>query len=229
MHNVLLIERDERLLRERAHQLLLDGYEVYTAQADRQARLKLAAEPDAVVLCSADGDPHTLRLLRELRAAEVPGADARVPILAVGADDEASAVRWYRAGADVALPSRSSALLVAAGLEALARRVEVEGQRRSVRQIGNLRIDEKARVVQVNHRPVKMTRRQFDLLQTLSARPNEVITRAELTRRVWGFEPDMGSPRLVDGQASRVNRTLAQAGAEPRLQIVRGVGYRLTP
>lgn len=229
MQNVLIIESDERLLRERAHQLSLDGYEVHTARADRQARLKLAEKPDAVVLCKVDEGPQTLRLLRELRAGEVPGAEPRVPVLAVGADDESSAARLYRSGADVALPTRSSPLLVTAGLEALARRLDVEQQRRSVRRLGNLTIDDKARAVEVNHRPVKLSRLEFDLLHAMSSQPYDVISRADLTRRVWGFEPDTGSPRLVDTAAHRLNRKLEEAGAEPRLEVVRGVGYRLRP
>jgi DNA-binding response OmpR family regulator len=229
MQNVLIIERDERLLRERSHQLSLDGFDVQTAQSDRQARLKLADKADAVVLCNVDDGPQTLRLLRELRAGEIPGADARVPVLAVGADNESSAVRLYRSGADVALPTRSSPLLVAAGLEALARRLDVEQQRRSVRRLGNLMIDDKARAVQANHRPVKLSRLEFDLLQAMSSQPYDVISRADLTRRVWGFEPDTGSTRLVDTAAHRLNRKLQEAGAEARLEVVRGVGYRLTP
>lgn len=229
MQSVLIVESDDRTLRERAHQLSLDGYEVQTAQADRQARMKLASKPDALVLCDAGGGARTLQLLRELRAGEIPGADARVPVLAVGADGESSAVRLYRNGADVALPTRSSPLLVTAGLEALARRLDAEQQRRSVRRIGNVTVDDKARAVEVNHRPVKLTRLEFDLLQVTSSQAYDVISRADLTRRVWGFEPDLGSPRLVDAVASKLNRKLDQAGAEARLQVVRGVGYRLTP
>jgi DNA-binding response OmpR family regulator len=229
MQNLLIIESDERLLRERSHQLSLDGFDVQSAQTDREARLKLAEKADVVVLCGIDGGPLTLRLLRELRAGEIPGADARVPVLAVGADNESSAVRLYRSGADLALPTRSSPLLVAAGLEALARRLDVEQQRRSIRRLGNLTIDDKARAVQANHRPVKLSRLEFDLLAAMSSQPYDVISRAELTRRVWGFEPDTGSSRMVDTAAARLNRKLQQAGAEARLEVVRGVGYRLTP
>jgi DNA-binding response OmpR family regulator len=228
VQSVLIVESDERLLRERAHQLSLDGYEVQTAQADRQARLKLAEQPDALVLCDAGGGPQTLRLLRELRVGQIADADPRVPVLAVGADDESSAVRLYRSGADVALPTRSSPLLIAAGLEALAGRLDAEQQRRSLRRIGNLTIDYKARTAEANQRPIKLTRREFDLLRTASARPDEVISRADLIREVWGFEPDRGSPRLVDSAAHRLNRKLDDAGAEPRLEVVRGIGYRLT-
>jgi DNA-binding response OmpR family regulator len=214
MQTVLIIEAEEWLLRERAYQLTLDGYEVHTAQADRQARLKLADKPDAVVLCDVGGVAETLRLLRELRVGEIAGADPRVPVLAVSAVDETAAIRLYRAGADVAIPT-------------LAGRLDAEQQRRSVLRIGNLTIDYKARTVEANNRPIKLARREFDLLRAASARPAEVLTRAELTREVWGFEPDCATPRLVDSAAHRLNRKLQEAGAEPRLEVVRGIGYRL--
>jgi DNA-binding response OmpR family regulator len=227
VQTVLIIEAEEWLLRERAYQLTLDGYDVHTAQADRQARIKLADKPDAVVLCDVGGVAETLRLLRALRVGEIAGADPRVPVLAVSAVDETAAIRLYRAGADVAIPTRSSPLLVSAGLEALAGRLDAEQQRRSVRRIGNLTIDYKARTVEANNRPIKLARREFDLLRVATARPAEVLTRAELTREVWGFDPDCATPRLVDSAAHRLNRKLQDAGAEPRLEVVRGIGYRL--
>ena len=122
MRTVLIVEADDRLLRERADQLLMDGYEVDAASTAQAARIKLAEAPDALVLCSAGTAPESIGLLRELRAGAIPRADSRLPVLVVGADDDSAAVRYYRAGADVALPTRSSPLLVAAGLEALARR-----------------------------------------------------------------------------------------------------------
>ena len=115
--NVLLVETDELELRERTEQLLMDGYAVDSVSAVDQARVRLAEGPDALILCD---EPATIGLLRELRAGEIPRADSRLPVLVVGVDDDSAAVRYYRAGADVALPSESSGLLVAAGLEALA-------------------------------------------------------------------------------------------------------------
>ena len=100
--NVLLVETDELELRERIEQLLMDGYAVDSVSAVDQARVKLAESPDALVVSSG---PETIGLLRELRAGEMPRADSRLPVLVVGVDDDSAAVRYYRAGADVALPS----------------------------------------------------------------------------------------------------------------------------
>jgi DNA-binding response OmpR family regulator len=229
LRSVLIVEADDRLLRERADQLLMDGYEVHAASTAQAARIKLAAAPDALVLCSAGTAPESIALLRELRAGEIPRADSKVPALVVGADDDSGAVRYYRAGADVALPTRSSALLVAAGLEALARRTAGEQERRRMLRSGSLTVDCDARIAHVDDRVVNLSRLEFDLLQTLASQPQKTFTRAELTRRVWGYDPQAaGISRTVDSHAYRLRHKLEQAGAEPMVQTVRGVGWRLT-
>jgi DNA-binding response OmpR family regulator len=223
--SVLVVEADERLVRKRAEQLLMDGYEVDGVSAVDAARVKLAEGPDALVLCSG---PETIGLLRGLRAGEIPRADSRLPVLVVGADDDSAGVRCYRAGADVALPSQSSPLLVAAGLEALARRTG-ETKRCKVLRVGSLTVDCEARAAEVDSRPVRLTRLEFDLLQTLASQPHKAFTRAELTSDVWGYDPRAAGPsRTVDRHAHSLRHKLEQAGAEPMVQSVRGVGWRLT-
>ena len=222
--NVLLVETDELELCERTEQLLMDGYAVDSVSTIDQARVKLAEGADGLVLSSG---PETIGLLRELRAGEIPRADCRLPVLVLGVDDDSAAVRYYRAGADVALPSESSGLLVAAGLEALSRRVGPQETR--IVRVGSLTVDRDARAAQVDSRPVKLTRLEFDLLATLASEPRRTFTRAELTREVWGFDPQAAGPsRTVDSHADRLRQKLEQAGVEPMLQTVRGVGWRLT-
>ena len=229
MRSVLIVEADDRLLRERADQLLMDGYEVDTASTAQAARIKLAEAPDALVLCSAGTGAESIGLLRELRAGKILRADSKLPVLVVGADDDSAAVRYYRAGADVALPTRGSPLLVAAGLEALARRTAGEQERRRMLRVGSLTVDCDARVAEIDHRPVKLSRLEFDLLQTLATQPRKTFTRAEITRQVWGYDAQGAGPsRTVDSHAHRLRHKLEQAGAEPLVQTVRGVGWRLT-
>jgi DNA-binding response OmpR family regulator len=228
VHSVLIVEADERLLSERAEQLLMDGHAVDAVSAFEAARIRLAERPDALVLCNAGSGPETIALLRQLRAGEIARADPTLSVLVVGADDDSAAVRYYRVGADLALPSHSSPLLVAAGLEALARRTGAE-QRRQVVRVGSLTVDCDARTAEVDSRAVKLTRLEFDLLQTLASQPRKTFTRAELTREVWGYDPHVAGPsRTVDSHAHRVRQKLEQAGAEPMVQTVRGVGWRLT-
>lgn len=222
--NVLLVETDELELRERVEQLLMDGYAVDAVGAADQARVRLADRPDAVILCD---EAETIGLLRDLRAGEIGGADSSAPVLVVGVDDDSAAVRYYRAGADVALPSESSPLLVAAGVEALVRRASPPHTR--IVRVGGLTVDLDARTAQADGRAVNLTRLEFDLLATLAGEPRRTFTRVELTQQVWGYDSDAAGPsRTIHSHVHRLRHKLEQAGAESMVQTVRGVGWRLT-
>ena len=130
MQSVLIVESDERLLRERAHQLSLDGYEVQTAQAERQARLSSPRSPTRSCCATPGGGPRTLRCCESC----APGR-SRALTRACPCSPWApmTTPRRYVCTATARMsryPTRSSPLLVTAGLEALARRLDVEQQRR---------------------------------------------------------------------------------------------------
>lgn len=227
MHDILIIDSNDDSLTALGDQLLLDGYEVLDAHAERQARHHLAgSHPDAVILQTLDTPAKTLSLLRELRAGQLTGADPQVPVLTVGADSDHSAVRHYQAGADIALPPTASPLLITASLTSLERR-DPTNQRRMLRA-GNLTIDTTARTTTVAGAPVPLSRLEFDLLAALAAQPNRAYTKAELSQNVWGYASGAPPSRTLETHAARVRQKLQAAGAEPLVQSVRGVGYRLT-
>ena len=91
MASVLIVEADQRVLSERAEQLLMDGYQVDAVGTFEAARIKLADRPDALVLANAGSGPETIALLRQLRAGEIARADPALPVLALGADDDSAA------------------------------------------------------------------------------------------------------------------------------------------
>ena len=161
----------------------------------RRSQYRAGGQDQARSICSAWTAPESIGLLRELRAGAIPRADSRLPVLVVGADDDSAAVRYYRAGADVALPTRSSPLLVAAGLEALARRTAGEHERRRMLRVGSLTVDCDARVAEIDHRPVNLSRLEFDLLQTLATQPRKTFTRADSPDRCGNMTPRPPAPR----------------------------------
>jgi DNA-binding response OmpR family regulator len=229
MYNVLLVEADDLALRERGDELLIDGYEVLVAQTGAAARLRLAEAPDALVIGELEKPGASLALVRELRAGEVAHSDPRIPVLALGADSDHTAVRLYEAGADIALQSEASPLLLKGALEAALARGGGNGQGRRLLRCGALLVDCDARVASVGDHSVELTRIEFDLLQTLAAEPHRTFRKDELTRAVWDYDPVVaGASRTLDSHANRLRQKLQGAGAEALVQNVRGVGYRLT-
>jgi DNA-binding response OmpR family regulator len=224
MRDILIIEADEHTLRIRGDELLLDGYEVIAAQTDAAARNSLAnGAPDALILGTLEAPAVSLQLLRDLRAGEIPRADSRLPVLSTGADNDHQTVRHYQAGVDIALPSTASPLLIAAGLKSLAQRQG--SRRRRILRTGSLTVDCDARTATIDDHPVALARLEFDLLQTLARQPHTTLSRHQLALAVWG--DDVARGRTIDTHVTRLRQKLRAAGAEPLVQNVRGVGYRL--
>lgn len=224
---VLVIDAGERSLVERADHLLLEGHEVSIAAAETAARLKLASElPDIAVFVDVGSRPRTLALLRELRAGAVQGSDPQVRVVTVGADTDALATVHYKAGSDLALPSKVSPGLLAAAVQTLGDRLR-GGQEAGTLRVGSLIVDADQRAARVGDRSVSLTRREFDLLQCLARAPQRTFTKDELARTVWGSELMARNSRTIDSHVSRVRIKLAAAGVTERVQTVRGVGYRL--
>jgi hypothetical protein len=81
------------------------------------------------------------------------------------------------------------------------------------------------RVLRDGHE-VRLTRREFELLEHLVAHPGRVFTRDQLMTAVWDFaDPRYAPARTVDVHVSRLRRKLGAAHSAP-LESLRGVGYR---
>jgi two-component system response regulator ResD len=73
-------------------------------------------------------------------------------------------------------------------------------------------------------RPVNLTRREFELLAFLAARPGKVFSREDLIAQLWGWDFE-GEDRVVDLYVQRIRRKLG-AGEGWSLTTVWGVGYK---
>ncbi len=75
---------------------------------------------------------------------------------------------------------------------------------------------------------IQLSPRGYELLVTLVTRPNEVISRAQLLREIWGYSSDVMS-RTVDMHIMELRRKLEVDPANPRhFHTVRKTGYRFT-
>ena len=77
--------------------------------------------------------------------------------------------------------------------------------------------------VAVDGTPVRLTRREFELLRHLVQNKNRVISRDRLLERVWGYDR-MVETRSVDVHVGRLRGKLGQAGHQ--IETVVGLGYR---
>ena len=94
-------------------------------------------------------------------------------------------------------------------------------------EVGELRVDVGERSAMLGDQSLALTRKEFDLLAYLAARPGRVVSRRELLEEVWR-QPSVGEDQTIDVHLYWLRRKLGESAAKPRfLRTVRGVGFRL--
>ncbi|MBK7930734.1 MAG: winged helix-turn-helix transcriptional regulator [Bryobacterales bacterium] len=79
----------------------------------------------------------------------------------------------------------------------------------------------------VDRRAITLTRKEYELLSTLTANAGEIVPRGVLLRNVWGYGPDIRT-RTLDVHIRRLRRKLGDYG-EQYIETIFGVGYRFQP
>ncbi|MBI5245050.1 MAG: response regulator transcription factor [Elusimicrobia bacterium] len=150
----------------------------------------------------------------------------RIPVLFVSANaGKAEIVAGLKSGADdfLAKPFHPTELLWR--VRALLRRYQSSApSQESVLEIGPIRVDSEQGLAQVSGRAVRLTPKEFALLETFMRRPERVIKRSCLLETVWGYDSAV-RPRVVDLTLFRLRRKLGEAGL--LLETLPGFGYRL--
>ena len=149
-------------------------------------------------------------------------------IMLTARDEEVDKVLGLSMGADDYLVKPFSPRELIARVRAMLRRPRASEATAAVVggvQVGGLRLDPEARIVEVDGIPVDLTRTEFDLLAGMALRPRAVLTRRQLLDSVWG--PGwFGDEHVVDVHIGHLRTKLGDDASEPRfIRTVRGVGY----
>ncbi|WP_250008914.1 response regulator transcription factor [Actinoplanes sp. M2I2] len=225
MATVLLVE-DDHVVRGAMLRSLADrGHAVHAVGTALDALRRVAAEtPDLVVLDLGLPDLDGSDALRMLRGiTDVP------IIIATARDDEQTVVRLLRAGADDYMVKPFTGAHLDARISTVLRRVGRASRtaQPAVHEVGELRVDVGERSATLADQPLALTRKEFDLLAYLAARPGRVVSRRELLEEVWR-QPSVGEDQTIDVHLYWLRRKLGESAAKPRyLRTVRGVGFRL--
>lgn len=218
---ILLVEDDPGIGRFASRGLAAEGFEVDWLQTGAEALQALAARPYAAAILDLGlPDMDGLELCRRMRR---QGAD--IPVLMLTARETlADRLDGFRAGADDYLPKPFAFEELLARLIVLARRGEA--LREQTVAVGGLRVDLRGRQASCDGQPLALSNREFEVLACMAQRPGEAVTRQEFLDRVWGADADFNQ-NTVDVYIGYLRRQLAGCDDAPRIETVRGVGFRL--
>jgi two-component system, OmpR family, response regulator PhoP len=219
----VLVVEDESVLREALRtELAAAGYTVDLA-ADGEEGLYAATEYPIDVAIIDLGLPKLsgLDLIRQLRAR---GKSYGVLIL-TARDRWQDKVEGLSAGADDYVAKPFHFAEVQARLSALLRRTG--GWASPTLACGPVELDTRAQTVKVNASPVELTSFEYRILEHLMLRAGEVISKTELTERLYDQDYDRDS-NVVEVLVGRLRRKLDPDDSLKPIETLRGRGYRLS-
>ncbi|MCK8495785.1 MULTISPECIES: response regulator transcription factor [Spirosoma] len=100
------------------------------------------------------------------------------------------------------------------------------GSRLAVWRVGDLTMDLASRQVSRGGKSITLTPREYQLLEQLMRQAGRVLSKAQLTEKVWESDFDRGS-NVVEVHVHQLRKKIDRGFATPLLETVVGVGYRL--
>ena len=222
---ILLVEDEVQLAKGLRLNFELEGHAVEWAATGAEARRALAGDPpDLVVLDVMLPDVSGFQILQEVKR-----KDVRLPVLVLTAcaGDE-DRIMGLSLGADDYLTKPFN-------LEELILRVRGMLRRGAWYQeslpgtidLGGCLVHPARSLVERGGSTAFLTERELVLLLHLWRKRNQVVSRKELLKEVWGYSPEVET-RTVDIFIGRLRRLLGDDPEQPRkLQTLRGQGYLL--
>jgi two-component system, OmpR family, response regulator len=219
---ILVIEDEPKMAALLRRGLTEEGYAVDVVRSGTGGSWAATENPyDAIVLDVMLPDIDGFEVCRRLR-----NADRWAPVVMLTARDAVrDRVAGLDAGADDYLTKPFSFGELFARLRALLRRGAAE--RPPVLRVGDLTLDPAEHRVARGDIEVRLTAKEFALLEYLMRRAGEVLSRTRLIEHVWDFGYD-GDSNVVDVYVRYLRDKIDRPFGRSSIETIRGSGYRLS-
>jgi DNA-binding response OmpR family regulator len=219
--NVLVIEDDTRIANLVERALTEDGHRVAVSHNGREgANMLLSGRFDAALLDIFLPEMDGFEVLAQVRA-----KNCKTPILVLTAVDAVPKIlQAFDLGADDYLVKPFILEILLARVAAIARRATTV--ERPVVTAGGVTLDRSRRVAIRHGKEIPLTRKQFELLETLIRHEGLITTREQLIEAGWGLTADVKENTLdvyIHGLRSKLEDQTDKG--QPLIKTVHGSGY----
>lgn len=219
---VLIVEDEARLASTLQDLLELNGYTADICH-DGEAGLDnaLSGIYDVVLLDVMLPRLDGFTVLRRLRE-----AGNAVPVLMLTARSEVSdKVEGLDCGADYYLTKPFEPRELLACIRALTRR-QPELRKTDALEYGDLKLDKGSFTLLCGERSVRLSRKEFDMMELLMLNREIVLTKENLLLKIWGYESD-AEDNNVEVYISFLRKKLEHLRSRVKIKTIRMVGYCL--
>ena len=199
-----------------------EGYSVEIAGDGLEAVEKFKSfEPDIILLDVMMPRMDGFEVCRDIRR------DSNVPIIMVTArGEDFEKIMGLDIGADDYIVKPFSCGEVMARVRAILRRISISTDHAKIFTCGNLTVNLENYAVEIDGEPMRLTKKEIEILWTLATNTNKVFSRDALLDKLWGFD-FYGDSRTVDSHIKRLRAKLDEHPHEGwEIETIWGVGYK---
>lgn len=218
---ILLVEDDESISKVLKEGLETELFAVDVAtDGEEGSSMGRANDYDLVILDVTLPKKNGLEVLADIRA-----KGKTVPVLVLSIESETDLkVKMLDGGADDYLNKPFSFKELLARIRALLRRPnKIESE---IFSVDDLTLNTKTHVVTRGNKDVRLTRKQFMLLQLLMQNQGDVISRGMINEHVWDNEADILS-KTIESHILSLRRKINMNGKKRLIETISGRGYKI--
>ena len=224
METILIIEDDPAMLRGLKDNFEFKGYGVLTA-ADGEEGLNAALnkKPDLILLDIMLPKINGYEICRLIRKENLT-----MPIIMLTAKgEESDIILGLNLGADDYVTKPFSIKELIARVEAFLRRSRQTEQ--DIYEFGDYRLDIPARKLTCKSDEIKLSPKEFSLLEYFVKKPGRALTRDDILNMVWGYDSFIGS-RSIDRFVTTLRNKIEPDPHNPTfIHTIREIGYKFEP
>ena len=216
---ILIVEDEKKIARFLELELTHEGYEIDKAfEGTHGLELAEAGGYDLILLDVLLPGMSGMEVLRRLRR------HSETPVILLTAKDAVSdRVSGLDAGADDYISKPFAVEELMARIRNVLRK---KAGQSAVLQAGDLRLDLQRHTVTYDHKPIDLTKREYDLLRALVENKGIVLSRETLLSKVWGYDYT-GETNVVDVYIRYLRSKIDKVYSVNLINTVRGVGYAI--
>ena len=219
--SILLVDDDEDIVEFLSYNLKQEGYQVITAKNGSVAVEKaIKYKPTLILMDVMMPEMDGMSAVQEIR--KIDELRDTIIVFLTARSEDYSQIKGFESGADdyVTKPIKPKVLI--SRISALLRRYsKKEKEVQDVKEVNNLIIDRQKFVVIKNGEEIVLPNKEFKIVFLLASSPDQVFSRTEIFRDVWGNDVIVGD-RTIDVHIRKIREKI---GLE-YIRTIKGVGYK---
>lgn len=220
-YRILIVDDEKDILEFLSYNLQKEEYQVKTSDNGSDA-ITIAREwsPHLVILDVMMPEVDGIETCRELR--QLSNMKSSIILFLTARGEDYSQIAGFEAGADDYVTKPVKPRVLVSRVKALLRRSSTNTEETNDKyEIGDLVIDKERYLVSRGDNDITLPKKEFELLQILTSKPNKVFSREEIFAKVWGDSVIVGD-RTIDVHVRKLREKIGSGN----IKTVKGVGYK---